>query len=241
MDDYAKHDDYRNHNTAYHPWLVDLASRHRGDVLDVGCGDGLLAARLAAVSRSVVGIDADPTSVRRASQRLQALDNASAELRPFADLEQAERSFDLITFVASLHHLPLRDALGKARQMLRPAGELAVVGLSANKSVADWVWADCVYRRCAPGRGCTGKPATSAWPSPIPAKAWPRSGSRPKTFYRGPASDGDFTTGTACSGGTPDAAARSRSRRRAREARRLTALPHVLTSCQTPLLFFERS
>ena len=29
--------------------------------------------------------------------------------------------------------------------------------------------------------------------------------------------------------------------RRAREARRLTALPHVFTSCQTPLLFFERS
>ncbi|GAB4903774.1 hypothetical protein MAHJHV61_28740 [Mycobacterium avium subsp. hominissuis] len=43
--------------------------------------------------------------------------------------------------MASLHHLPLRDALGKARQMLRPAGELAVVGLSANKSVADWLWA----------------------------------------------------------------------------------------------------
>ncbi|OBJ23825.1 class I SAM-dependent methyltransferase [Mycobacterium colombiense] len=140
MDDYAKHDDYWNHNTAYHPWLVDIASRHRGDVLDVGCGEGLLAARLAAVSRSVVGIDADPASVRRASQRLQAFGNASAELRRFQDIEQADRSFDLVTFVASLHHLPLRDALWKARQMLRPAGELAVVGLSANKSVADWVW-----------------------------------------------------------------------------------------------------
>lgn len=140
MDDYAKHDDYWNHNTAYHPWLVDIASRHRGDVLDVGCGEGLLAARLAAVSRSVVGIDADPTSVRRASQRLQAFGNASAELRRFEDVEQADRSFDLVTFVASLHHLPLRDALLKARQILRPTGELAVVGLSANKSVADWVW-----------------------------------------------------------------------------------------------------
>lgn len=29
--------------------------------------------------------------------------------------------------------------------------------------------------------------------------------------------------------------------RRAREARRLTALPHTRTSCQTPLLFRERS
>lgn len=138
---YAKHEDYWNHNTAYHPWLVDLASRHRGDVLDVGCGEGLLAARLAAVSRSVVGIDADPAAVLRASQRLRALGNASVELRRFEDLQQAERAFDLITFVGSLHHLPLRDTLWKARHMLCPAGELAVVGLSANTSVADWVWA----------------------------------------------------------------------------------------------------
>jgi predicted RNA methylase len=35
--------DYWTHNTAYHPWLVGIAAEHRGDVLDVGCGDGLLA------------------------------------------------------------------------------------------------------------------------------------------------------------------------------------------------------
>lgn len=141
MDDYAAHQDYWNHNSAYHPWLVGIASGRRGDVLDVGCGEGLLAQRLAAVSRSVVGIDADPASVRRAAQRLQPLANASAELRSFEELEQAEPAFDLITFVASLHHLPLRDTLQRARRMLRPAGQLAVVGLSANKSVADWMWA----------------------------------------------------------------------------------------------------
>lgn len=141
MDDYATHDDYWNHNTAYHPWLVDIASRHRGDVLDVGCGEGLLAARLAAVSRSVVGIDADPQSVRRASERLRPLGNASVQLLRFEEVEQAGRSFDLITFVASLHHLRLRDTLRKARQMLRPAGQLAIVGLSANRGIADWLWA----------------------------------------------------------------------------------------------------
>lgn len=141
MDDYTTPDDYWNHNTAYHRWLVDIASRHRGDVLDVGCGEGLLAARLAEVSRSVVGIDADPRSVRRASERLQPFGNATVRLLRFEDVERAERSFDLITFVASLHHLPLRDTMRKARQMLRPAGQLAVVGLSANKSIADWLWA----------------------------------------------------------------------------------------------------
>ncbi|WP_407558643.1 class I SAM-dependent methyltransferase [Mycobacterium paraintracellulare] len=147
MPEYAKHDDYWNHNSAYHPWLVGLAARRHGDVLDVGCGEGLLAQRLAAVSRRVVGIDADPISVWRAAQRLQPIGNATVEHARFEDLDEAERRYDLITFVASLHHLPLRDALHKARQMLRPAGQLAVVGLSANKSIADWVWAGL----CVPG------------------------------------------------------------------------------------------
>lgn len=31
--------DYWNHNTAYHPWLLDIAAHHHGDVLDVGCGE----------------------------------------------------------------------------------------------------------------------------------------------------------------------------------------------------------
>lgn len=133
-------DEYWNHNAAYHGWLVDIAARHRGDVLDVGCGEGLLAQRLAAVSRSVVGIDADPFSVWRAAERLHSVDNASVELCRFEALDAGARSFDLITFVASLHHLPLRETLCKAREMLRPAGELAVVGLSANKTITDWVW-----------------------------------------------------------------------------------------------------
>lgn len=141
MHEYAKHDDYWNHNSAYHRWLIGIAARHRGDVLDVGCGEGLLAQRLAAVSRSVVGIDADPISVWRAAQRLQPIGNAAVEHARFEDLDEAGRRFDLITFVASLHHLRLREALRQARQMLRPTGQLAVIGLSANKSIADWVWA----------------------------------------------------------------------------------------------------
>jgi 2-polyprenyl-3-methyl-5-hydroxy-6-metoxy-1,4-benzoquinol methylase len=49
----ARHREYWNHNAAYHRWLLAIAAEHCGDVLDVGCGDGLLAQRLAPVSRSV--------------------------------------------------------------------------------------------------------------------------------------------------------------------------------------------
>ncbi|WP_156686079.1 class I SAM-dependent methyltransferase [Mycobacterium sp. Marseille-P9652] len=133
-------DEYWNHNTAYHAWLVGIAARLRGRVLDVGCGEGLLVQRLAAVSTDVLGIDPDPQSVRRARQRLRSVGNASVELTGFPGPDAARRPYDLITFVASLHHLPLRETLLEARRMLAPGGELAVVGLAANKSVADWVW-----------------------------------------------------------------------------------------------------
>ncbi|MBO0678119.1 methyltransferase domain-containing protein [Mycolicibacterium sp. S2-37] len=133
--------DYWNHNTAYHPWLVDIGRRHHGDVLDVGCGDGLLAARLSPVSRSVTALDPDPGAVQRARDRLSGYDAVTVTHAGFLTFDPGTLRFDLITFVASLHHMPLRPALLRARELLRPGGELAVVGLSANKTIGDLVWA----------------------------------------------------------------------------------------------------
>ena len=136
---------YWNHNTAYHPWLVGIAAEHRGDVLDVGCGDGLLAQRLAPVSRSVTGIDPDPAAIRRATDRLASHRHVTVSEGDFQNYQAGAQRFDLITFVASLHHTDLRASLVKARDLLTPTGEIAVIGCSANKTVRDWVWsAMCV-------------------------------------------------------------------------------------------------
>ncbi|BBY15039.1 class I SAM-dependent methyltransferase [Mycolicibacterium litorale] len=129
---------YWNHNTAYHPWLVRLAAEQRGDALDVGCGDRLLAQRLAPVSRSVTAIDPDAAAVARAAERLAGMPHADVSRAEF--LEFDGRRFDLITFVASLHHMPLRPALEHAKDLLRPRGRIAVVGLAANKTATDWLW-----------------------------------------------------------------------------------------------------
>jgi 2-polyprenyl-3-methyl-5-hydroxy-6-metoxy-1,4-benzoquinol methylase len=136
-------DDYWNHNTAYHPWLIEIAARHRGDVLDVGCGDGLLAQRLAPVSRSVTAIDPDAAAIQRAADRLATHQHVAVSRDSF-DTFQTGRKFDLITFVASLHHVDPRASLVKARDLLTPSGEIAVVGCAANKSVRDWFWAVAV-------------------------------------------------------------------------------------------------
>jgi len=132
--------EYWNHNAAYHPWLLAIAAEHRGDVLDVGCGDGLLAQRLAPASKSVTGIDPDPAAIGRAADRLAALRHVTVSQVEFEGYQAGERRFDLITFVASLHHMDLRASLVKARGLLTSTGEIAVVGCAANRTVRDWVW-----------------------------------------------------------------------------------------------------
>ena len=132
--------DYWNHNTAYHRWIIGIAARrgHR-DVLDVGCGDGLLLQRLAPLASTVTGIEPDAATRNRARTRLAGVRDATVDASEFAAFESGAARFDLITFVATLHHLRLREALTSARELLRPGGDLLVVGLAANRTVADWV------------------------------------------------------------------------------------------------------
>lgn len=131
---------YWNHNTAYHPWILRIAAqRPRASALDVGCGDGLLLERLASVADHVTGLEPDPVASARAQEMLLDVPNATVRQVPFLDHRPAEPAHDLIVFVASLHHMELSAALTHARDLLRPGGELLVVGLAANKSIADWV------------------------------------------------------------------------------------------------------
>lgn len=119
--------------------ILTIAEELNGDVLDVGCGEGLLIERLARVSRSVTGIDRDEQALSQARLRTVALANTALMNADFVEMEVVPDSYDLITFVAVLHHLRLEGALRRSVEMLRPGGRLLVIGLSANKSVGDHV------------------------------------------------------------------------------------------------------
>jgi SAM-dependent methyltransferase len=105
--------------------------------LDVGCGYGLLAEKLAAIARSVTGIDPDSASLERARARLADRPNATGMLGDYLVARFAEASFDFVVFVASLHHMDCAAALAKARAELRPGGELIVIGVAARASFGD--------------------------------------------------------------------------------------------------------
>jgi SAM-dependent methyltransferase len=132
--------DYWNHNTAYHGWILRTGLRDDvRDVLDVGCGDGFLLQRLAPHVTTAVGIEPDAETIARARTRLHGTENVSLQCTSFASFHPGAARFDLITFVATLHHMKLRPALEKAASLLRPGGHLMVVGLAANHTLVDWI------------------------------------------------------------------------------------------------------
>jgi ubiquinone/menaquinone biosynthesis C-methylase UbiE len=106
--------------------LVQIKDR---DVLDVGCGEGYVARRLAEAGARVVALDPLPGAIEVAratapeGPSLRYVEG-SAEALPFAD-----QSFDAVIFFNSLHHVALHAmelALDQAARVLRPGGVLYV-------------------------------------------------------------------------------------------------------------------
>jgi ubiquinone/menaquinone biosynthesis C-methylase UbiE len=125
-----------SHNNHYHRWLLRQLPRSVDNALDIGCGTGDLARRLADRAGSVLAVDRDPTVIAHASA------NAPHNVRFLqADaLDLPDDRYQAITCVAALHHLPLVPALTRFRQWLAPGGTLVVIGLYAPATIVDHLW-----------------------------------------------------------------------------------------------------
>ena len=94
-------------------------------VLDVGCGDGTLAARLAASGGIVTGLDPAPAALERARAAHPELDWAA----PAADgrLPFADSRFGVVTCVNVLEHVAdTQTLMSEMRRVLAPRGLLAL-------------------------------------------------------------------------------------------------------------------
>lgn len=97
------------------------------EVLDVGCGTGALAERLAERGYRVIGLDPSEGMLdilRTRAPRVQAMQGSGTEI-PFSD-----ESFDLVYSVATLHHIAepqsVRRTLSEMVRVSRPAGRIVV-------------------------------------------------------------------------------------------------------------------
>jgi ubiquinone/menaquinone biosynthesis C-methylase UbiE len=99
---------------------VDFASRYAvgGDLLEVGCGTGLLLRRFAQVTKSARGIDLSPGMLEKARERGLDVRTGSATDLPFPDA-----SFDVTCSFKVLAHVPdIEKALREMIRVTRPEG-----------------------------------------------------------------------------------------------------------------------
>jgi SAM-dependent methyltransferase len=127
-----------NHNLHYHRVIVNVIPPDCRRALDVGCGLGALTRDLRRSVPEVAGFDRDERSIALARAHAGAGgvgyvrgDFQAAPIRP--------GSVDLITSVASLHHMEAAAGLRQMADLLRPGGTLVVVGLARSTSLADAV------------------------------------------------------------------------------------------------------
>jgi SAM-dependent methyltransferase len=126
-----------DHNIAYHDKLIRAIPKESRRALDIGCGDGVFARRLAERFARVDAIDVSPAMIETARRLGEGITNVHYTVADFMTADLPSGAYDYISAVAVLHHLPLCDALVKARTLLRPGGRLAILGLYRPSSVTD--------------------------------------------------------------------------------------------------------
>ena len=118
-----------NHNSHYHATLLRQVPPGSVRALDVGCGDGVFALKLASLADRVDAIDSDAAVIRRARDQSGVPANVSFILADFLAYPVQAEAYDFVAALASMHHMPLEPALEKMTRALRPGGVLAVLGI----------------------------------------------------------------------------------------------------------------
>ncbi|WP_433262937.1 class I SAM-dependent methyltransferase [Actinosynnema sp. CS-041913] len=118
-----------DHNAHYHPLLLDQVPPGARTALDVGCGHGAFARKLAARGLAVTAVDraVDMSAPGVAFRRADVL------------ADDLGGPYDFVSCIATLHHMPFIAAVERLRGLVAPGGVLAVLGLAKEKTAWDWV------------------------------------------------------------------------------------------------------
>lgn len=121
--------DGASHNEHYHNFLLQHVPSQCLDVLELGCGTGGFARRLAERSQHVLALDISPEMIRIARESSRQFRNIVFQLADACERQLPADSFDCIASIATLHHLPFPEMLLKMKTALKPGGTLLVLDL----------------------------------------------------------------------------------------------------------------
>jgi SAM-dependent methyltransferase len=125
-----------DHNAYYHRLILQQLPRPCGRVLDVGCGAGQLAAKLATRADHVDALDRSPAMIELARRAVPA--NVACILADVLDDPLPQSSYDAIVSMSAFHHMQIDELLPRLAKALRPGGVLATVALPRTDLLREW-------------------------------------------------------------------------------------------------------
>lgn len=156
-----------NANIHHHRRIIGALPDSARSALDVGTGNGLLAAELRERIPHVVGLDSDAGVLDSARGEDPRVDWIEGDVmsHPFE-----LGAFDVVASVATLHHLSDLDAaFARLAELTAPGGLVAVVGLARSASLTDHAWdaaGAVAHALLARRHGEWEHTAPTVWPPP---------------------------------------------------------------------------
>jgi SAM-dependent methyltransferase len=129
-----------DHNDRYHRLLLRQVPAGCRTALDVGCGTGRFARRLALRGIQVDAIDRSAEVIRAARAASPPPAGGGGVRYLLADVTTVELPagrYDYISCLASIHHVPFAT-VASLREALAPGGVLAVLGCYRQSTAADF-------------------------------------------------------------------------------------------------------
>jgi ubiquinone/menaquinone biosynthesis C-methylase UbiE len=110
----------------HHVLITELEGRNFETLLDVGCGNGIfLSMVLNKFNVEVSGIDISARMIEESKELMD--DRADLEVGDSENLPWNNRSFDIVTCIASFHHYPNPElVLREMKRVLIPGGVLII-------------------------------------------------------------------------------------------------------------------
>ena len=124
-------------NNHYHNFLLKHVPQNCENALEIGCGTGAFARRLAKRCEQVVALDLSSEMIRVARSRSSQFPNLEFQQADAIQWDFPESHFDYICSIATLHHLQQRELLVKMKDALKPRGVLVILDLVESNSLAE--------------------------------------------------------------------------------------------------------
>ena len=116
------------------------------EVVDFGCGSGVLTVELARWAKRVTAIDRSEAALAQAAERAQRFDNVRFLNADLSDLPASVKNQDLVIISQSLHHVEdPRAVLAQALRVLKPGGKAVVLELMPHQE--QWVQSQLGHRQ----------------------------------------------------------------------------------------------